>query len=217
MAEHRIPKEEDYPSNSRKQPIEKVEAVEPAKLKGQVKTKHSVFQSVKDEFINEDAPSVGSYILYDILLPALKDLTLDILHGGVDAAFGGGRSTYRSRSYGSRSRGGGSYISYNRMYDDRSRSRYERDEERYESRRRQRDLDDIIFDYRDDADDVRDRLVDYLERYGEVPVSYLYDVCGMTVPGDFTSDDWGWTSLRECKIRKVRDGWILDLPRVRPL
>ena len=210
MSERKMPSVEDYPSaatNKESRPDTK------PVIRGHVKKKTSIFKSVKDEFISEDAPSVGSYLLYDILLPALKDLVLEIGHGAIDTALGGdGR--YRH----SRRNSGGSYISYNRYYDDRDRRRRDRDEERYESRRRSRDFDDFVFEYREDAEDVLDRMCDYLEKFGDVPVSYFYDLCGETVPGDFTKDDWGWTNLAGARVRGAgRKGYIIDLPKVRPI
>lgn len=208
MAERRMPSVDEFPANNGKEEIKKVDPIEPMKMKGAVKTRHSVAKSV-----GVDGSGVGNYILYDILFPALRDLVLDIGHGALDAAMGNERG-YRSHSgYGQRN----SYVSYNRMYDERDRRRRDRDEERYESRRHNRNLDDIIFDYREDAEDALDRMVDYLERYDDVPVSFLYDICGMTVPGDFTKDDWGWRSLADARVRKVRNGYILDLPRIRPI
>lgn len=210
MSERKMPSVDDYPSNANSKEQDKSE-VKPI-VRGNVKKKTSIFRSVRDEFIAEDAPTVGSYLLYDILLPALKDLVLDIGHGAIDSAFGGGG--YRSSRRGSRDR---SYISYNRYYDDRDRRHRDRDEERYEARRRSRDFDEFIFDRREDAEDVLDRMCDYLERFDDVPVSYFYDLLGETVPGDFTSDDWGWTNLAGARVRKVRGGYIIDLPKVKPI
>lgn len=214
MAERRMPTTEEFPSNANGRIEKATDVIEPIKMKGKTRTKRpSAWNSVKHEFMSEDGPDVGSYILYDIILPALRDLISDIGHGAIDAAMGTDSRRY-SRG-GSRDRR--SYVSYDRYYDDRDRRRRDRDDDRYETRRRNRDLDDIIFEYREDADDALDRMIDYLERYDDVPVSYLYDICGMTVPGDFTKDDWGWTSLSGARVRKTRGGWYLDLPRVRPL
>lgn len=206
-----MPSVDEYPSNANSKGKDRPETE--SVVKGTVKKKSSIFRAVRDEFIAEDAPSVGSYILYDILLPALRDLISDIGHGAIDAALNGDGRGYRSRS---RNRGG-SYISYNRYYDDRDRRRRDRDEERYEARRRSRDFDEFIFERREDAEDVLDRMCDYLERFDDVPVSYFYDLLGETVPGDFTSDDWGWTNLAGARVRKVRGGYIIDLPKVKPI
>lgn len=213
MSERKMPSIEDYPSNANgEKPVPEKREVVKTVIHGKVKKKSSIFRSVKDEFISEDAPSMGEYLVHDILFPALRDLINDICHGAIDAAFGGG-GNYRSRS----SRGGGSYITYNRYYDDRHRRKRDRDDDRYEVRKRNRDLDDYVFELRGDAEDVLDRMCDYLERYDSVPVSYFYDLCGETVPGDWVSDDWGWTNLSGVKVRGVRGGYIIDFPKIRPI
>ena len=211
MSERKMPSVEDFPSNANSAKEDRGET-KPI-VKGNVKRKSSIFKSVRDEFVAEDAQSVGSYLLYDILIPALRDLILDIGHGAIDSALGGDGRSYRRSS----NRRGSSYISYNRYYDDRDRRRRDRDDERYETRRRSRDFDEFIFDRREDAEDVLDRMCDYLERFDDVPVSYFYDLLGETVPGDFTSDDWGWTNLSGARVRRARGGYIIDLPRVKPI
>lgn len=208
MAERKMPSAEDYPNNSDHK-IERKEATQSVPLKGSVKAKENGLRRIRDEFINEDAPSVGEYILYDVFLPAVKDLILDIGHGAIDVAFGGTPGSYR-RGYSRR--GDRSYVSYDRMYDDRDRRR-----DRREDRRTRDRLEDLIFEYREDAEDVLDRMMDYLDRYDDVPVSYLYDLCGKTVPHDFTKDDWGWTNLSSAKVTRTRGGYYIDFPRVRPL
>ena len=206
MAERKLPTAEDFPNNSDHK-IEKKEAVQSIAMKGDVKVKESRgLRRIRDEFI----ASVGSYILYDIFLPAVKDLILDIGHGAIDVAFGGIPGSYRRGSY--RRRDDRSYVSYDRMYDDRDRRR-----DRREDRRTRDRLEDFIFEYREDAEDALDRMCDYLDRYDDVPVSYLYDICGKTVPHDFTKDDWGWTNLSSAKVCKTRGGYYIDFPRVRPL
>ena len=219
MAEHRIPKEEDFPNNSqgkdRIEPKEKQE-IQPIKMKGGVKQKRQLFKTVKEEFISEDAPSIGEYILFDIFFPALKDMILDMSHSAIDIAMGGRGGYSRRRSY-SRDWDRDSYISYNRMYDDRKGRRRTYDDDRRPSRRGRMDLDDLVFDYREDAEDCLDRMLDKIEDYGCVSVGYLYDILGRTVYGDFTKEDWGWEDLSQARVRKVRDGYLLDLPRVRPI
>lgn len=221
MAERRLPSEEDFPNNSQgKSRIEKVQVTEPAKLRGNTQVKHSAWRSVRDEFISEDAPSVGNYILWDILIPSLKDMLGDILHGSIDVAFG----TDSRRSSRSRRRGySDSYVSYNRMYDDRDYGRRRRrrddydDDDYYPRSRRREEPADIGFDYREDADDILEMMLSYLEKYDEVPVSYFYDKIGRTIPGNFTDEDWGWTDLSRVKVVPHRGRWYIDFPKVRPL
>lgn len=221
MAERRMPSEDDYPSNSNhKSKIEKVEPTEPAKLRGGVKVKKSLWRSARDEFISEDAPNVGSYIFWEILLPSLMDMISDMGHSAIDLAMGTDPRRSRSRRYGGRS---DSFISYNRMYDDRDYDRRRRRRDRYDDdddymvRRRREEPQDIGFEDRRDADDVLEMMISYLERYNEVPVGYFYDKIGRTIPGNFTDEDWGWTDLSRVKVVPHRGLWYIEFPKVRPL
>lgn len=216
MSERKMPSVEDYPSNAIGS---EKDADERPALRGRVKKKSSIFKSVRDEFVSEDADNMGSYILHDILFPALHDLINDICHGAIDAAFGGG-GNYRP----SRSRGRGGYISYNRYYDDRDDRRRRRrrdrddDDDDYIVSRRNIDFSEFRFEYKDDAEDVLDMLCDRLEKYDEVTVAYFLDKIGKTVPGNWTVEDWGWTNLAGTKIRgSSRSGWYIDLPRAKEL
>lgn len=213
MSERKMPSVEDYPSNATTA-VQTREKVKPI-VRGNVKKKSSIFRSMKDEFISEDADSMGSYLLYDILFPALRDLVNDICHGAIDAAFGGGgRSSYRRSG-----RNRGSYISYNRYYDDDDRDRRRRrnrDDDGFD-RRRVSDYQTYSFELRQDAEDVLEDMCDYLENYHEVPVSYFYDLTGESIPGDSVSDDWGWTNLAGTKVRRMGRRYIIDFPRIRQL
>ena len=86
MAERKMPEVEDYPSNANGvKPTVNREAPERLELRGGIRQrKGNIFRAARDEFISEDAPNVGGYILYDILLPALKDMISDIAHGSID-------------------------------------------------------------------------------------------------------------------------------------
>lgn len=216
MAERKMPTVEDFPSNANGAPKEVPATEPPMKMRGKVSHKRSVFSDVKNEFISEDAPRVGSYILYDVLLPALKDLILDIAHGSIDMAMGGGGRGYGG--YG-RSRSSISFTPYNRYYydDDRSSRRSYRDEPRRSSRR-DRDPSGFTFEDKDDATDLLDFLCDYIDRYGQVEVARFYDKIGETIPGDFTSEDYGWRNLSQAKVMPAGRGrWYINFPRVRAL
>lgn len=215
MAERKMPTVEDFPSNANGIAKEIPPKEAPMKMRGKVSRRKNIFNDVKDEFISEDAPRVGSYILYDVLLPALKDLILDIAHGSIDMAMGGG-----GRGYGGYRRNSNiSYTPYNRYYydDDRSSRRSYRDEPRRHSRR-DRDPSGFTFQDKDDASDLLDFLCDYIDRYGEVPVSIFYDKIGETIPGDFTSEDYGWRNLSQARVMPAGRGeWYINFPRARAL
>jgi hypothetical protein len=50
-----------------------------------------------------------------------------------------------------------------------------------------------------------------IEKYETVSVADLYELLGVT--SSYTDEKWGWVDLREATIRRVRDGYLLDLPK----
>lgn len=217
MSERKMPSVADYPSAANGSDKEKNRPNVPA-VRGAVKKRSSIFRSVKEEFISEDAGSVGEYILREVMLPALKDLVLEIGHSAIDTAFNNGSSGYSRR--GRRD----SHIAYNRMYrDPRRSSRRDREWDDDDDRPRRRKVGNIYFDEylfrsRGDAEDVLYFLCDEIEEFGDCPVSRFFDKRGETIPGNFTEDNWGWTDLSGTKIKRIRyDGdvwWWIDLPRL---
>ena len=228
MSERKMPSPEDCPSAA----IGSEKETRPAKRpKTKARHKRSLWKSVGDRFISEDAEYVGSSIVDDILVPALRDLINDILHGAIDMTFGGGN--YRGGSYSRRGGGRGrSRIAYNRMYDDsRFSSRRRRDDDDYDdrrsSRRRLPDCSEFIFDPRDfdrpsdakcAAEDLLDDMADRIEEFGQVDMAWFLDQVGEDAEGLWNAEDWGWTNLSGVRVRgSNRNGWYIDLPKPKEL
>ena len=178
-------------------PEKKVEKV----VSGTVKRKKkSEMKKFADIFISEDVSSVKSYVFMDILVPAAKKAISDIVTKGVDMFLYGDAD--RSRR-GSSPAGRVSYSGY-----------YNRDSRRdpgYSRSRATYDYDDIVLETRGEADNVLDTLIDTLNEYGTVSVADLYDLVGIT--GDYTAHKYGWTDLRTAGVDRIRDGYVLKLPR----
>lgn len=75
--------------------------------------------------------------------------------------------------------------------------------------------DDIILESRVEAEDVISRMKEIIETYGFVRVTDLYDLVGIT--GDYTDNKYGWTNIRGAEPVRVRDGYMLKLPKAVPL
>ena len=199
---------EDYKSNSDKarqeqQSEKKVEAV----ITGAAKTrKKGEMQKFADVFIAEDANNVKSYILMEVIVPAVKKAISDIVTTGIDMILYG--EAGRSKKTGTASK-----VSYRNYYDqgtDRVRAGSAG------NRRNTPDYDDILFDTRGDAEAVLDAMNDIISQYGTVSVSDFYDLA--RVPNDnFTMNRYGWTNIGGAPAVRVRDGYILKLPRAIPL
>lgn len=201
---------EDYKSNSdkeRREQSEKSEKKVEAVITGTAKTrKKGDMQKFADVFIAEDANNVKSYILMEVIVPAVKKAISDIVTTGIDMILYG-------EAGGSKRNNGAQKVSYRNYYDQNS------DRVRAGSgttRRSGIDYDDIVFDTRGDAESVLDAMHDIIAQYGTVSVADLYDLA--RVPNDnFTMNRYGWTNLNGAQPVRVRDGYILKLPRVVPL
>lgn len=198
---------EDYKSNSdrarQEQSQKKVEAV----ISGSAKTrKKSEIQKLTDVFIAEDAHNVKSYILMEVIVPAVKKAVSDIVTTGIDMILYGESNRSKKNSTASK-------VSY--------RNFYERDKDRVYAgsatdRRNGFDYDDILFTTRGDAEAVLDAMNDIISQFGTVSVSDFYDLA--RVPNDnFTMNRYGWTNIGGATAVRVRDGYILKLPRAIPL
>lgn len=217
----------DYPSNSRTGKTEASEedrkeaSAEEKNIKrvtqGEVvRRKKSLGKRFRETFVGGDAKGVWGYVVLDVLIPAAKDMVADAMSTGVERMlFGEVRSS--SRRGGSR-RGGSPYghVAYNRMSSSNGPP-WDREPRREFSRRARssHDFDEIILETRGEAEEVIDRLFDLVSRYEVATVEDLYELVGIT--GNYTDRKWGWTDIRGAGVSRVRNGFLIDLPRPEPL
>lgn len=199
---------EEYKPNSHKFREGQSEALTEKKVekvvRGKVKTKpKSGVSKITDIFISEDASNVKSYIMMDVLVPAVKKAISDIVRDGIDMILYG-------ESRGRRSSTSSSYVSY-RDYsrsDDRDRFRDSRTRSGYNH-------DDIILESRGEAEEVLTRMDELIDTYGVVSVADLYDLIGKSC--EYTDNKYGWTNIRNAEPIRVRDGYMLKLPKALPI
>ena len=77
------------------------------------------------------------------------------------------------------------------------------------------DYEDVILETRREAEEVLNRMEDLIDSYGVVSVADLYDLVGIS--GNYTDNKYGWMNLRSAGIERTRDGYMLLLPKVKPL
>ena len=189
---------ENYPSNSHKAREEVAEKKVEKVVSGKTSTKKkSGIRKLSDTFLSEDVSNVKSYIFSEVLLPAAKKLVSDIVTNGTNMLLYGEIKNKKGNS---------SKVSYSRYYYDRSRD--------YRSPvvRNNFDYDEIIFETRGDAEAVLDAMYDILNQYKVVSVAELYDLASITTH-NYTCNNYGWIDLRGSSVVRVRDGYILKLPR----
>lgn len=197
----------DLPSNSYKSREAKTEVIAEKKIgkitTGNVKTKKKGFgKKFAEVFIGDDVTSVSSYILYDVLIPAAKSTLSDMVSGGIEMLLFGETKGTRTRRDKNKS-----YVSYS------SYSRGERGapDVRGAINRARHNFDDIILESRGEAEEVLSHLVDLTEDYGQATIADLYSLVGMT--SAFTDDKYGWTNLSTATVSRVREGYLINLPK----
>lgn len=189
------------------------EAIEKKKIekvvKGTAKTKKK--NGFLGMFLADEAIDLKNYVLFDVLVPAVKTAISDIVTNGIDMVLYGETSP-KGKS------GRSSKISYTNYYDRGSRDR-DRDRSRDRDRDRGRpggyNYDDVILESKGEALEVLSRMDELIEVYGMASVADLYDLVGIT--GAYTDNKYGWTDLRNATSQRVRDGYLLKMPRAIPL
>ena len=197
----------NYPSNSLKsREAANTEAVERPKVEkvvsGTVKTKkQNEFQKFFKEVVSENLKKAKEYVVQDIVIPSIKNAitkTVDMI------IWGDTRDRNRPLN--------GSKIAYSKYYD---RPDYrDRDYQRTENRAAF-NYEDIVLENRGDAEQVLSQMDDLIAEYKFATVADLYDLVGMSC--DYTYNKYGWTNLRNAEVRRVRDGYLLVLPKALPM
>ena len=182
-----------------KQKIEKV-------VQGQVVSKkRSKARRFADLFLAEDIGNVKEYLVFDLLIPAIKDTIVSIINNTTELlAYGRVKSSSR-RPNGTPN----TYVSYNSYSRPQATKPIARP-------RLANSFEDIILETRGEAEAVLDTLREYLDKYHQVTVRDFLDSVGIS--GDsytnFTQEHYGWTDLREAYVSRVREGYLLVMPRV---
>ena len=66
-----------------------------------------------------------------------------------------------------------------------------------------------------EAEDVLSRMDELIDTYGVVSVADLYDLVGISC--NYTDNKYGWTNIRNVEPIRVRDGYMLKLPKAMPI
>lgn len=193
---------------------QKTEAVKEAKPVVQGKVTHKkqpATKRLRESLGLEETRTVGDYLVWDVLLPAAKEMVADLVKKGIDVfLYGGTQSSGRPSSRGKSHVSYSGYYSKNRDYaydNDRRRSRYSGG--RFDSR-------EFVFDDRRDPELVLSELCEIVSMYGFAKVSDFYSLVGET-ERNFTHQNYGWENLSTATVMRVQDGWVVDLPNPVPL
>lgn len=193
---------EDYKPNSYKSKKEMGEKKEIKKVThGVAKVKKkSGLTKFTDIFIQDDIENVKSFIVTDVLIPTGKKLISDIVNSILYPGGGGNRNNSPASKV--------HYTSYNSISSNST-------PRNSNGPRRTYDYNDLVFPTRADAEVVLMGMDEILNQYTVVSVADFYDLAGAT--GSYTDNKYGWSDIRSAHIERVRDGYIIKLPRAMPI
>ncbi len=138
-------------SNRDKQKKKEAEERRPQKIiTSEVTTKEkSATKKFAEKFFEDEVSNVKTYILWDVIIPAIKNVISDIVGNSVDMML------------------------YGR---------------------------------------TRNRLKEIVSKYKAASVADLCDLIGRS--SQYTDVKYGWTDLRGADVQRVREGYVLIMPRV---
>lgn len=184
--------------------------ITPVVTAGAHRRKKSLRKQFSETFVAGDAKSAVRYVVFEVLLPAAKDMIVEAGSQGIERLiFGDSR---RRRGMTVPQSGPTGHVSYNRMG-----TRYSTGPERTISRqaRASHNFDEIVLDQRTEAQEVIDRLFDLVSQYDQASVADLYELVGLS--SVHTDHKWGWTDLYGAGVSRIRGGYLLDLPDPQPI
>lgn len=72
-------------------------------------------------------------------------------------------------------------------------------------------VDTVIFESRAKAEEVLNNLKKIVNEFGYCTAADLYEISGL--PTDYMISDLGWKTVKDVTVVRIRDGYILSLPR----
>lgn len=201
----------DYQGNSKKEqakkeaPEKKIEKV----VTGEVVQKpKGPGRKFKEIFFGGDAKHAASFVASDVLLPALRNLIVDMVTKGAERLIFGESTRRRpgGTNYGARYQYGSGYSYRPDPRDPRERLPLGRPA----PRQARHEMSDIVIGTKEEAELVVERLTDILNQYEVASLADLYELLGLTP--SHIDNKWGWTYLGSVQIRQIRQGYLLELP-----
>lgn len=204
MAEHKMPAEEpNLPSNSNKAKRLEEKHVQKV-ISGTASVKKPTgWERFRERVGFEDGRTVKDFVFWDVFLPKTIDLVVDIIKTTADTFFYGGSKPANVRREGRKS-----YVSYSSYYDRDDRRDVRRGS--YSSRAA-RDMQDVVFEDRKDAEMVLSEMIDIIDEYGVCKVSDFYELAG--VEQNYTDHGLCWDKLGSAGVERTRNGYVIRLPR----
>lgn len=205
----------DFPSNSynlkQKAPETPKKKVEKVIAGDILQRKKSLGARFADTFFGGSLKIAWNYILLSVLVPTLQNLFIDTVKGGVESLVYGEKGVSNRNRNQDPNRPVVQYGGY-----------FVNPKPNATPQQPQRSgafiYDNLVFtgggdlgQAKRDAENVRAGLLDILTQYPTASLADLNNLLGKT--GEFTDVNWGWENLSSSSVTRVREGFLLNLPR----
>lgn len=182
----------------------------PQKLKPVVKkgdvvqTKESLGHKFKSIFVQEDVGTVKRYVMDDVLWPGVKNLILDCLSMFFfKEAYDGRRGRHH------RYDDDDDYIPYSSYYAGGRKKKKKKKKDYDDDEDYSTDYRNIVLKHKEDAEEVVGELRRRIKKYERASVADLFDL--IEISGKYTDNNWGWTDPDDIGIRRVSNGYLIDV------
>lgn len=185
-------------------------------IKGSAKLeKRTPTKKIVNFLFSDKLDSIGTYLMYEVLGPSLRNLAYQLGVGALQMTFFGNNrppmgAVPPSQQYSGARRDYGAYSNPGYGY-----AQPPQPVIAAPNGYRQRLMpNDISFDTADDANLVLDRMRMQLQKFGKVFLRDMYEFCGITAEQDnWTLSSYGWYDLNSAHpIQRVDGRWMIQFP-----
>ena len=156
--------------------------------------------------ISDDMKNLKERLVKDLIIPRIQNAILD---AGEMIFFGKLRRNSDSNQNSSY-QSSASYTQYGRYYRNE-------DDRREPSSPNPVNYENIVLKYRDDAERVVSSMRNVIRNEGSVTIADLYQFLRMKGVSSYVDEFWGWTDPGNIGIKKVYDGYLIDVAKAQYL
>lgn len=178
------------------------------------------------EFLSDDIHNIKDYIIYDVIIPALKNAISDTITNGIDMLLFG-QTRVRGFNGSNTIKRIGNNTPYSSIYNSTNKvtrlsSNNVEPDRRQVSYRNSYSVQDVLIPFtieephnitKGKANEALTALRMRLNKYGFVSVADFYEAVLNEVPDDIQDHKWGWYDLSGAYIQQSREGFILRMPK----
>lgn len=204
QTDYRVASSKPAESPAEKKPKPKFDKV----VDGATLKKPGLLSEIFKNFIEEDAVTVRSYVIKEVIKPGIKTVLANVINTSIDMFFWGrGGKTANSTP--------GAKVSYNNYYGQVAQQKPAIKQAPSTS---SYFFADPEYDTRDKADTVLRNMREALAVYDNVSINDLYDLSGITGTMRPNDNKYGWFDLTNAKVVRRPDGkYVIDFPNAVPI